>query len=481
MRANSTDELDSLAADDARLLYLACGIVLAASFACSLYASIGARGLYADAAALLVVIYERGGLYFVGTRAVVDLLRETPIILLSRYSSASLFECGQAFTFVMLIWPTLLAACCWFIAPLNRKTWILFPLASLLIGFAATSTHAIGEAAIATSYYWILLFVLLFKTRSAIGQALFLCLCIPAFELHEGAFPLTGILLFAIVMRAPAAAGQLRFARLAIAFLAAIFLYQIYYVIHPNFPGDREHILTGLAHFEFLYADEHFNLPIVTGAVALLALTAVFVVHISLPAEKATRLANAIAVAWGLVALTAIVIAATTEQSFAPYSQIQARYHPVIVSTALGAILILLLRFGPPHRAWMNPATVSILICLCAAQVTADVRATQRWNEYIADLQSRLVNGHGLIPWETTLHTDNERADTNWRIFKIEWVIPYMCVDFAPNGVVNTMIDLPKGLTFRPLDPEKLDRLPKLRGIDFGPYKRFLIEQKSGS
>ena len=213
---------------------------------------------------------------------------------------------------------------------------------------------------------------------------------------------------------------------------------------------------------------------------ALLALFAVSFVNMTQPIEKATRLANMIAVAWGLLALIAVAIAMTTEQSFAPYSQIQARYHPVIISAVLGTIMILLVRFRVPDRTWMNPATIAILISLCAAQVVADVCATRRWNAYIVDLQSRLVSGHGLIPWEATLHTGDERRDTDWRIFKIEWVIPYMCIIFAPNGVVNAMIDLPKDLTFRPLDPEKPDRLPKLRGIDFGPYKRFLITQKSG-
>ena len=75
-----------------------------------------------------------------------------------------------------------------------------------------------------------------------------------------------------------------------------------------------------------------------------------------------------------------------------------------------------------------EPATISILISLCAAQVVADVRATRRWDTYIVDLQSRLVSGHGLIPWEATLQTGDKRVDTDWRIFKIEWIIPYMCI-----------------------------------------------------
>jgi hypothetical protein len=82
-----------------------------------------------------------------GTRTAVEIMRQAPIVLLARYTSATLFECAQALTFVMLTLPTILCALCWWIVPQDRKAWILFPLASLQIGFAATSMHAIGEAA----------------------------------------------------------------------------------------------------------------------------------------------------------------------------------------------------------------------------------------------------------------------------------------------------------------------------------------------
>jgi hypothetical protein len=118
---------------------------------------------------------------------------------------------------------------------------------------------------------------------------------------------------------------------------------------------------------------------------------------------------------------------------------------------------------------------------LCATQAVADVTATRRWNDYIADLQARLTRERGLIPWETTLQNSNERANVNWRLFTMEWVVPFTCIIFAPNGIVTSMVDLPKGLTFRLLDPERPDRLPVLRGINFEPYKSFLAAQKPKS
>ena len=84
--------------------------------------SIDARGVYADAAGLVVVIFELKWFLVSGPRAVVEILRQAPVVLLAMYSSATLFEGAQLLTFVMLALPTLLCAVCWWIAPLRPKS-----------------------------------------------------------------------------------------------------------------------------------------------------------------------------------------------------------------------------------------------------------------------------------------------------------------------------------------------------------------------
>jgi hypothetical protein len=295
--------------------------------------------------------------------------------------------------------------------------------------------------------------------------------------LHEGGFPLTIVLLLAIMTRVHGATGSSRepvFVGLASVLLLMVLAKQIYYVIYPLYPGDRAHIIGGLLNFEFLYFDHHFNLSLVTGAVGLLALLALFFSATSLPVEKARRATKLILSGWSFFALGTIVTAIMIEQSFSPLSQAQARYHPVMVSTVLDLMMIALLRFKQSGRAWINPAIIYVMISLCVAQGFADVAATWRWDAYATDLRYRLTNGSGLIPWEATLQSGDERADINWRIFEIAWIIPFLCVIFAPNGTVKSMIDLPKGLAFRPLDPERPNDLPQIRGIDFTPYKKIL-------
>jgi hypothetical protein len=465
-----------------RTLALTFVFVVLVNLACAVYASIDARGVYADAAGLVVVIYELRWFFVSGPRAAVEILRQTPVVLLARYTSATLFEGAQVLTFVMLVLPTLLCTVCWWIAPRGQKSWTLFPLTYLLIGFAATSMHAVGESAIATSYYWILFFLLLFKARSAYQQLFFLIVCVPALWLHEGVFPLTIVLLLALATRvhgATESSHERLFVGLASALLVMVVAKQTYYVIHPLYPDDRAHIIAGLLHLEFLFFDHHFNLPLVNGAVALLALFALFVCNAKLPSELASRYTKLLLGCWMLLAFAAILTAVTVEQSFSPFSQLQARYHPAMISTLLGMIMIALLWFKPTERVWMNPTVILVVASLCVTQGFADAAATWRWNAYVTDLRSRLVDGRGLIPWETTLQSGDERADTNWRIFKIAWVVPYLCVIFAPNGVVQSMIDMPKGTDFRPLDPEGPNDLPKIKGIDFTLYESALGQASS--
>jgi hypothetical protein len=130
-----------------------------------------------------------------------------------------------------------------------------------------------------------------------------------------------------------------------------------------------------------------------------------------------------------------------------------------------------------PERIWLRPATFVIITVLAMAQATADVAATLRWRAYVADLQSRLTTTTGLIRWEDSLDTGDREKDTNWRLMSIEWVIPLVCIVFAKNGLVTTMIDPRPEMTFRPVDPDKPDRLPVLRGIDFSPYRAALTNK----
>jgi len=454
--------------------------VLAALAISGLYAAIECRGLYQDGAYYLYRIAEHESFYLVDpARTTVQAMRQAPAVLLTKFGSFSLVERAQAFSLAMLLMPVLLCAACWFIVPAGRKAAALLPMLFLLIGFTATSFNAVGEAAIAASYFWLLLLLLLFRTRHIASKALFLLLCVPATYLHEGTFLLTLMCFLACVVRLRSAAGwqEQAFLILAMGILLHIFIYQLGWVIEPRIPGGRETEFRALYKLQFLLADGRLNLQVVTGALAVAALGGIAVAQLKLPADRAMRHTRAIAASFVAAASVAVAAALFIEPTFAPRAQILARYHPVYVSTLLGVAAIFL---GPPgilERLPLRLCCLLVIVPLCFAQVTGDVVATSRWHDFIVDLQSRLATSRGLLSWESTMTTGDPHRDLNWRLLNADWVVPMMSIIFAEGGVVKAMIDLPPDMTFRPLDPEKPDELPSLRGIDYGPYRRDFAAQ----
>jgi hypothetical protein len=462
-----------------RELALIFWISIATNSVASVYASIQARGLYSDGVAYLVGVYQDRWFLLFDTRTVVQLLRQAPIVFASRYTSASLFECGQLFSLVMLTLPWFFCLLCWFILPKDQKQWILFPLLAALAGFMATSVHAVGEAAIAAGYEWLILFVLLFRAHQTPWLLLWIGIILPAFRLHEGTFTFLTVIVVAAVMAFRSARSRLQRAILGVGvlYLIGTIAYQIRWVIFPQFQHDRDAVVNGLLHGEFLYYDGHFNLQLINGLVALLILTMLGVAWVR-EIDKPSKVASQVViVTWVLFCIVSVIFATMVEQSFAPFAQLQARYHPPLVGTLLASIMVGLLQYKASSRFLTSGPVVFTILLLSTIQLVADLASTERWNAFVADLRVRLSISQGLIPWETTLHTGDARADINWQLIKIGWVVPYFSIVYAPNGVVRAIINSPIGTEPLPFNPAEIKLLPPLKGIDYAPYEKSLLEQ----
>ena len=182
---------------------------------------------------------------------------------------------------------------------------------------------------------------------------------------------------------------------------------------------------------------------------------------------------------WALFCVGSVLYASMVEQSFAPFAHLQARYHPPLVSAILAIAILVLIRRALPDRFLASPSLLLVIVMLSFVQSVADVAATITTLERFRHRPStcRLSNSRGLIPWETTIRTNDTQADKDWRLVKIGWVVPYFSIVYAPNGVVTAIIDCPKETIQCPLNPAQIDRLPKLNGIDYSPYRKFLLEQ----
>jgi hypothetical protein len=463
----------ALAASE-RACFAVAVVVLLAISASAVYAAVCARGLFQDGVYYLYRIAEREWFYLADpARTLVQVARQAPVVLLRRWTDLSIYRLGQALSLAMLLLPALLCSLCWPILPRGRKGFILFPILFLLVGASATSFNAVGEATIAASYWWCLFFLLLFRSREPLPQVLFLLLCAGAFYLHEGAFPLMLVLLIVAVVRLRLAPTTAERAFLLVTCLMVLLVLarELWWVIDPRDLQDRARVLEALANLTFIVHDSHLNLPLITGTVACIVLAAIIASQWTFSIVRANALARVLATCFVVFAVAMSIIAVSVESSFSPNAQVLSRYHPVFVSFALGLVAATFAMMDIPDRMWLRHEILVVIVALGCAQIVADVSATLRWRDYVDDLKTRLSAASGLIPWDSTLRTGDAKRDADWRLMSMEWVIPLMSIVYAKDGVVSAMIDPSSEMTFRPVDPRKPDQLPKLRGIDFTPYK----------
>jgi hypothetical protein len=463
------------AAQAERRIALTFSLVIALLLLAAVAAALVWRGLFQDGTYYLFRMAEREGFYLVDpARTTVQVLRQAPVVLAIRLGQASLPALGALFSLAMLALPTLITALCWFIVPREDRAYALFPLAHLLLGDSAASLEAVGEAAIAVAYLWVLLFLLLFRTRRIVSQMIFLALCIPAFGLHEGAFLLMPVLLAACGMRLVAATrrGERAFVAIAALLVVATMAYELRWVLWPRIPGEREDALHGLVSLGFLVSEGRINIAAVTACAGALALGAIVLARGD-ARDGETRRPRRIAAALVLVVLAISPLPWLVENCVAPHAQTLARYAPVFASLVLAAVMLFAYARRLPPRRWASPAVLVVLLAVAAGQVSADLAVTMRWRAYMADLSTRLTTATGLVPWASTLATGDARRDANWRALSVGWVMPLLSIVFAPEGRVCAIIDYPPG-AWRPIEPSRPDTLPRLRGVDDGCYRRTL-------
>lgn len=446
---------------------------------CGAYASIYCRGLFQDGVYYLIRVCQHEWFYLYDpARTTVQIMRQAPIVLALNLGEFRLIELGRLFSLAMLITPPALTTLCWYIVPRDQKLWTLLPVISLLVGFSTTSFVPVGEASISASYFWILLFLLVFRTRTTLSRLAFLLLCLPAFQLHEGACLLTPILLLALWAQRKEARSvrDWLFIGCAALLLSAILVYEARWVLYPRIAGEREAALHGILSLGSLYVEGHINLPAVTAILGLAALTVTFLLHFALP-EAVTRRANVIAAIFFAYGLVAIAAAWQFEETLSPAAQNLSRYNGIFASMALGLLIVLFanvkLRFS-----WSKAPTLMIVVSLAAAQMGTDLAATWRWRLYLHDFHTRLANSTGLTDWQGNAAGADNARDRTWRLMTIGWVNPIMSIVLSPDGQVHSIFDYSPDATFRPFDLLDPNSLPRIRGVS---YRTYFEAQRAGS
>jgi hypothetical protein len=441
-------------------------LTLAATALVWVYAALELRPLFADGFHYFLRLLERENFWFEApARRTVELIRQWPLLAALKLGAGDAEALMRLFGLSLLLVPLALVALCWPVLPRDRKYLFVFPLLHYVAGTAGAAFAPINEGATAAAYFWLLLFLLLFRAARPAGMALVAVLALGTVLLHEGMTLLAPLLAAAALWRArQATTGAPRSVFLALAlWFAVVVAVEAYFIADPPHPHNREAYFKSLFLLWWLFGLwGSINWPALFGLVALaiLGLLALW------PRARFWP----IYIALGAAAVAAVVSADVSDAMFAAQAQFNARNHPILISLPLGvAALWCAIRPDVARRLPFRPAVV---LCALLAGVSAlwHVEATRRWSDYVGVFRDVLRESRGLVAWEDVLARLPPARGRVFEGMSHFWIEPTMSIVLAPGGNVAAIVTARRAAGWYPFDATKPEQLPRSRFWNYDGY-----------
>ncbi len=354
---------------------------------------------------------------------------------------------------------------------------------NLLAGWMSTAFAAIGEGSMAVSYFWLLFYLLLFRSNRSDQLLVILALAIPFVYAHENIVFLAPILLIAAAWKAVESDTFAN--KIILLFILSTFILTIYvqlnYIVEPRSFENRNAFLGNTLHFRWVYFGNTWNFPAALGVAALVAL---FLLHVQkLEINGHQVFASATKIAWALLALGVVIVGWQSvanfldQGSFNPISQFVARNHPAFVSFLLALVAglgIVRPRFA---QTWKSRGNLMVIAGLTVGVVAWHTAATKVWSGYITDFRQLLATNSGYVSWDEAVASLPEDKAKRFHAMSWDWTTPLMSLDLAPNGQVSTILGNKGGLVHFEFDPLNEEDLPQSPLFDTSPYARVVVEK----
>lgn len=453
-----------------------CWIILTAAALVSIYAALEYRVLYADGAYYVQRILEEEGFAFIEpSRHYSQLLHKFPIVIAIWLGVDNIPALIICYGLTIYLLPLLLVFICYFILPPSRKVFFVFPLLHYLAGTTSASFVGSVEGPVAAAYFWLLLYLMLFRFERKAAMVLTL-LALPALYLHEAMVFLSPLLAAVAGWRARQErhkSGEILFTLLTIWFLIVAVI-QTFFVIYPRDPGNRSHFFQDLIHLKWLLTTSgQVNVPALAGLLALLVLAGVALAGRSVRESKPAKIQWTLVVGFAMVSFSMVAVAIVSGKFLTPGMQFSARNHSALISfpLALCAILSTLYPQAPIYPR-INRQATSVISILAVTVLLWHVAATHRWTVYLDDFRSILAGGRGLVSWKEAFESLPDSRRINFKNMSWSWTNPSLSYLLSPQGRVTTVIANPdRGGAWVPFDPSNPQALPRSRFFDSGPYR----------
>jgi hypothetical protein len=417
-----------------------------------------ARDLVYDGSYYLLAIAAHSTFHLIEpARLSVQMLQQFPAVIAARLGIYDLWTLGRWFSLGMSGCPVLLTCLCWFALPQKEKTWIAGPLVNLVFAVPPASFIGIAEGIIASCLLWLAVFLVTFRLDQPLTAVAALTVSLACAVSHESAVLCLLLVAWLAAEQLPRLNGVPRItagAVVAVTLFGA--LYMVRWIAAPRSAIERGDFLVSLFG-GFLGSPKVPNLPAIASLIAALFIAIAFV------ARRYARLAAVV----GSIAVSAcaLVFAAAPGALAAPGRYFAARGLPVVVTTVLATVFVLLRRRGVAALPILAPPCVAIFSALVFAQALMQAVTTNLWRDYVSDLRVLVGARHGVVSHAEAMVALSGYGNRFRRELLQSLSIQPLSVLLAPDGRVTAVVQ-PAGterwIPFRFRGPKTLPRMPQL-------------------
>ena len=434
--------------------------------------------LFMDGAYYLFGIIEGNGFFLVEpTSRTVQVLQQIPVVLTLRLGVSDLEILMVVAALSNLLLPLLLTASCYWILPSGHKAFFIFPLLHYLTGTLASWFPTVTDAPPAAAYFWMLFYLVLFRSNTWWSALLCVLMALPALYLHEAMSFLSLLLVSAALWRFKNASSW--FFRVLFLFLSGWFLFisyiQLTAILYPRDINNRSGFLAQLLELKWIYWDG-INIAVVLSIATVGLLLWVFIDNLlhnsnskrSVLAQVVRRSAPFLL---GGVTLAVWSLLLFDIHWYGLIPQFAARALAAFVTVPL-AILVLLSLFQPSiQRGWYDRLHVVLVVVLTLGILVSHGIGLSRWVDYVRDFRSLLQSQTGFIPFDKAVNTlPLDHRKNFWHITRDpHWTNPVISYLLSPQGRVTTIVSNPHTARWQPFDPLDHVNLPR-RNFEITSY-----------
>lgn len=437
--------------------FILLSVVLLHAFASSAYIV-----LYADAAYYLFAIVNSGGFELVEpTSMTVQFMQQFPVVAALALGVDNLSTLMVMSGAANLFLPLVFTVSCYWILPEDSKPFILFPVLHYLAGSLASWFPTVTDAPLASAYFWVLFYLIIFRLNTIKAALLFALAAIPGLYLHEAMSFLSVFLIFAALWKFRKT-DRLNL-KLALLFVSSWFVYVAWHqtskIVQPRSSHNRDNFVGMLLDGKWIYWDG-LNVAVVLSIVAVVILC--FVLSSNLfyrkkPVPAAVRVGRNVApVLLSLASLSLLVLVILDFKWYGVVTQFAARAQSALVSVPLAGLVILSITSPTVRHVWEDRLVIKLVTISAIGIVGLHAVGLWYWSAYVRDFEHLLESNKGYVPYRKAF---DQLPEFQKFTFQVDWVNPTVSYLLSPQAQVNTLIGADIN-SYKPFDPCVVKDLP---------------------